>query len=622
MPEWDKLLIIGASECSIINLFVMDKIAVLDFGGQYAHLIANRIRRLNVFSEILDGETPAEKLREFKGIILSGGPESVYDKDSVKCDPGILDLGVPLLGICYGHQLMAYTQGARVEADKTSREYGLTEIEVKKAEGIFRELDPKETVWMSHGDTVKDLPDGFEVIGSTKSGEWAAIANFEKNWFGVQFHLEVTHTVSGMKMLSNFIDICNVKKEWNIDRFINEEIEKVKTQVGDKKVFMMVSGGVDSTVAYALLAKAIGEDRLYGLFVDTGFMRKNEREGVETNLKAAGFNNLHITDASEQYFTSLAKITDPEAKRKIIGDLFLVIQEQVVEQLNLNPDEWLLGQGTIYPDTIESGGTKHAAKIKTHHNRVQRIQDLISQGKLIEPVKELYKDEVRAVGEKLGLGHDLIWRHPFPGPGLAVRCLCANEEFYPPNYSNLKSEIGDLLKEQKIGCEILPIRSVGVQGDSRSYRNPLVLIGDADWKTLNETGTELINKYDEINRALKLIHPAKIEKMNVKIANLTRERIALLQTADDIVSKFIAEKGLEMEIWQFPTVLLPLSINSDIGESLVLRPVQSQEAMTASFYQMTPALLDELTEKLRNIEGITAVFYDITNKPPGTIEWE
>lgn len=600
----------------------MDKIAVLDFGGQYAHLIANRIRRLNVYSEILDAETPIEKLREYKGLILSGGPQSVYDKDSVKCDPAILELGIPLLGICYGHQLLAYMQGANVESDESTREYGLAEIEVKKAEGIFDGLSAKETVWMSHGDTVKDMPDGYEVIGSTKTGEWAAIANFEKNWFGVQFHLEVTHTVSGMKMLSNFIDICGAKKEWSIDRFIDEEIVKVKDQVGDKKVFMMVSGGVDSTVAYALLAKAIGEDRLYGLFVDTGFMRKNEREGVESTLKDAGFSNLHVRDAGDQYFKALGGACDPEAKRKIIGDLFIVIQEQVVDELNLNPDEWLLGQGTIYPDTIESGGTKHAAKIKTHHNRVQRIQDLIEQGKIIEPVKELYKDEVRMVGERLGLSDYLVWRHPFPGPGLAVRCLCVNEESYPDSYPELKEEIGNSLSKQNLSCEILPIKSVGVQGDARSYRNPLVLIGEADWKTLNSIGTELINQYDEINRALKLVYPNRIEKMVVKTLPLTPDRIAILQEADDIVTKFISEKGLNREIWQFPTVLIPLSINGNMGESIVLRPVQSEEAMTASFFQMDKSLLNELTEKLKKVEGVSGIFYDITNKPPGTIEWE
>jgi GMP synthase (glutamine-hydrolysing) len=600
----------------------MDKIAVLDFGGQYAHLIANRIRRLNVYSEILDGLTPAEKLKEYKGIILSGGPQSVYDEDSIKCDPGILELGVPLLGICYGHQLLAYIQGSNVEHDESTREYGLAEMDVKKADGIFKNLSEKEIVWMSHGDTVKDLPSGYEVIGSTRVGEWGAIANFEKNWFGVQFHLEVTHTKNGQKMLENFLDLCGAEKEWSIDKFIEAEIEKAKNQVGDKKVFMLVSGGVDSTVAYALLAKALGEDRLYGLFVDTGFMRLNEREQVMNSLQKAGFNNLHVKDASETYYKALENICDPEAKRKIIGDLFLKIQEKVVEELNLNPDEWLLGQGTIYPDTIESGGTKHAAKIKTHHNRVERIDELMKEGKLIEPLVQLYKDEVRAVGEKIGLSSDLIWRHPFPGPGLAVRCLCAQEESYPYNHQLLQDKINNELSREGLTGSILPIRSVGVQGDDRSYRNPIVLAGSAGWQMLNSIGTELINQYDEINRAVWLLHPQKIQEINIRYVFLTRERIALLQKADAVVTEFIHEKELNKDIWQFPTVLLPISINSDMGESLVLRPVESEEAMTAGFYHMDPLLLGELTDRLRKIPGITAIFYDITNKPPGTIEWE
>lgn len=600
----------------------MDKIAVLDFGGQYAHLIANRVRRLNVYSEILDAETPAAKLKEYKGIILSGGPQSVYDKGSLKCDPGILDLGVPLWGICYGHQLLAYIQGAEVKHAPESKEYGLTQMSVKKKEGIFGGLDENETVWMSHGDTVTELPDGYEVIGSTKNGEWAALANFEKNFYGVQFHFEVTHTAHGMKMLENFLDICGVAREWKIEDFVAEKIEDIRKRVGDKKVFMLVSGGVDSTVAFVLLDKALGPDRVYGLFVDTGFLRLNEKEQVEKTLKEAGFENLHVVDASERYFKALEKIYDPEAKRKIIGDMFVKVQQDTVEGLNLNPDEWLLGQGTIYPDTIESGGTKHAAKIKTHHNRVEQIEKLIREGKVIEPLAQLYKDEVRKVGEMLDLPAEMVWRHPFPGPGLAVRCLCAREDIYPENYRRIENKIEEDLKKDGLEARILPIQSVGVQGDFRTYRNPLVIIGNAGYPKLNELSTHLVNQNEEVNRAIWLVEPNKIESLNVQHAYLTRERIALLQKADAVTNDFMARYNLSRAIWQFPTVLIPLSVNRESGESVVLRPVQSEEAMTANFYQMDLKILNELGAALMKIEGITAVFYDITNKPPGTIEWE
>jgi GMP synthase (glutamine-hydrolysing) len=600
----------------------MDKIAVLDFGGQYAHLIANRVRRLNVYSEIVDGETPAEKLKEYKGIILSGGPESVYDNDSVKCDPGILDLGVPLFGICYGHQLLAHIQGAEVKHAPEMKEFGLAEIDVKKAEGLFKDLKPKETVWMSHGDTVTELPDGYEVIGSTKSGEWAAIANFEKHFYGIQFHFEVTHTKSGMKMLENFLDLCGVGKDWMIDDYIKERVDSIKECVGDKKVFMLVSGGVDSTVAFALLDKALGEDRVYGLFVDTGFLRQDERGQVEESLKWIGLTNLHVVDAGERYFKALKNIYDPEAKRKIIGDLFLEVQQDKVDELNLNPDEWLLGQGTIYPDTIESGGTKHAAKIKTHHNRVPQIEELIRQGKIIEPISQLYKDEVRKVGELLGLSEDMVWRHPFPGPGLAVRCLCAHDEIYPHNYRLLEDKADEYLKEYGLEAWLLPIQSVGVQGDFRTYRNPLAILGNADFNKLDELATELVNQNDDINRVVKLVEPRNIETLEVQNVYLTPERIKLLQKADAVTNDFINRYGLKREIWQFPTVLIPLSVNSEIGESIVLRPVESEEAMTANFYHMDQNILNELGAELMKLKGITGVFFDVTNKPPGTIEWE
>ncbi len=599
----------------------MDKIAVLDFGGQYAHLIGNRVRRLGVYSEIFDGEVKAEQLKGFQGIILSGGPQSVYDEGAIQCDPALFDLGIPVLAICYGHQLLAQTLGAKV-APAQVREYGATEMVVKEKKSIFEGLDDMEMVWMSHGDTVTDLPQGFEVFGSTQDGECAAIGNVEKSFFGIQFHPEVTHTVHGRMMLDNFLKICGVKREWKIDNFIEQEMGAARKFAGDKKVFMLISGGVDSTVAYALLAKALGSERVYGMFVNTGFLRKAEVEQVEKSLRDLGFSNLHVEDASAQYFEALKGVYEPEAKRKIIGELFIQVAREALARLNFNTDEWLLGQGTIYPDTIESGGTKHAAKIKTHHNRIEAIEKMIQEGKVIEPLAQLYKDEVREVGEKLGIPRELVWRHPFPGPGLAVRCLCAEGDDYPDGYAELENTLNAELQEHNLQGRLLPIKSVGVQGDFRTYRHPLVVMGKSDFKVLGALATRMINQHREINRVMWMVGGDNIEKVNVKAGYLTPERIALLQEADKVVHDFMVEKQLDRKIWQFPTVLIPISVNGENTESVVLRPVESEEAMTANFYQMDLELVQELGKRVLVISGIGAVFYDVTSKPPGTIEWE
>lgn len=600
----------------------MDKIAVLDFGGQYAHLIANRIRRLGVYSEILDGDVAFDELVDYKGIIFSGGPASVRAPESVRCDMRIFNLGVPILGICYGHQLIAVSLGGEVEQGKV-REYGPAVVKFKNKTGIFEGLEDDETVWMSHFDQVIALPEGFEVIGTTEDTPIAAMANYEKNIFSMQFHPEVTHTPSGNLILENFINITGAKRQWDIGKYIEDISEQIKTQVGEKKVFLMISGGVDSTVAFLLLDKVLGQDRVYGLFVDTGFMRLNEREEVEASLKALGVTNLHIYDGGEEFFEALKSIYEPEEKRKIIGSLFLKIQAKVANDLKLNPDEWFLAQGTIYPDTIEAGGTKHADTIKTHHNQVEEIRKLKEAGKVIEPLDQLYKDEVRIVGEKLGLVPEMVWRHPFPGPGLAVRTLCASEDAYPEELKVVEAKINEWLKEEGIKARVLPIKSVGVQGDERSYKHPVIVYGKSfEWGELDKLSTRLTNQFPEVNRVIWGLKPDDFTNVRIQKSYLTKERILTIQKADKVVMDYLLEANIDRDIWQFPTVLIPVSVNSQIGESIVLRPVCSQEAMTANFYQMEFKKLDELVKRLSQIEGITGIFYDITNKPPGTIEWE
>ncbi len=604
----------------------MDKIAVLDFGGQYSHLIANRIRRLNVFTEILDPQTSAEQLKEYKGIILSGGPGSVYEENALTCDPQIFYLGVPVLGICYGLQLIVMKRGGKVGSGRV-KEYGLTNVHFVKKEGLFSGLMDDETVWMSHGDQVEKLPDGMEAAGSSENCKFAAIADDKLKIYGVQFHPEVTHTQHGMLMLENFVKITEAKRDWDLNRYIEHEMNEIKNKVGNNKVFMLISGGVDSTVAYKLIQDAIGAERTYGLFVDTGLVRHLERDEVEEAYKKAGIENIHYYYASDEFYSKLENIYDPEEKRRIIGETFIEVQQKALADLELNPDEWILGQGTIYPDTIETGGTKHADKIKTHHNRVDKIKELIEAGKIIEPLDQLYKDEVRKAGKELGIPDLIVNRHPFPGPGLGVRCLCAKEEDYPENHEQLEHKINDYLNEKyNIMGKILPIKSVGVQGDARTYKHPfaLKLFKDTvrDWDNLNTISTDITNKFPEINRVLLLLHPRGIVDIKVNAGYINKDRIATLQRADYRVTQFIRYHNIYKDIWQFPTVLLPLSLNNREGESIVLRPIQSEEAMTANFYQMEWKWVDELVNGLREMPEITGIFYDLTNKPPGTIEWE
>lgn len=602
-----------------------DKIAVLDFGGQYAHLIANRVRRLGVYSEILDNETPADKLAKYKGIILSGGPDSVNDPNAPKCDTAVFKLPVPILAICYGHQLMQHLMGGQVSKGKT-KEFGFATLQTKKTEGIFKDFPSSSRVWMSHFDIVQEMAEGFEIIGETEDCTTAAIANFDKNYYGIQFHMEVTHTEEGQKLLNNFLNLCQVNRDWSIKQFIKDEIEVIKEKIGEKKVFLLVSGGVDSTVCFALLEKALGTERIYGMLVDTGLMRYKEAEKVCKTLNAAGFTNLHVADKKDLFLSRLKGVADPEEKRSIIGELFWEVKEDEVEELGLNPNEWIMAQGTIYPDTIETGGTKHADKIKTHHNRVDLMQEMIKAGKVIEPIAELYKDEVRELGEELGLPHEIVWRHPFPGPGLGVRILCTSEEEVAaaPDFVELSQKITDFIKEKfdlEITAKVLPCKSVGVQGDERTYRHPVTLFTDLrDWDELEKISTIVTNNFVEVNRVMLTLH-GQPGDFKLKLADTSADRVKILQLIDDKVSAIMEKAPEDYGIWQFPVVLVPVS-TEESKESIVLRPIVSTEAMTASFAKIDQNILAKLTETAAFEPLISHIFYDLTHKPPGTIEWE
>lgn len=596
-----------------------DTIAVLDFGGQYAHLIANRIRRLGVYSEIVSNDIDAAELDIYKGIIFSGSPFSVQQEGSPRFDSKILELNKPILGLCYGHQLIAKTLGGKVIRG-TVKEYGRAIMHIVKNNSLLNGLADDEQVWMSHGDTVDSLPEDFEVFGSTDDCRFTAVGCVKRNIYGLQFHPEVTDTPNGTKILGNFLDLCGCKRTWNSSRFIEEIADEIRQICGKRNVFLLVSGGVDSTVAFTLLNQILGNDRVLGLHINNGLMRYRESEAIMEYMNANGFDNLKIIDASDDFISALKGITDPEEKRKIIGYMFLKAKEKAFEELKFNSDDWILAQGTIYPDTIESAGTKHADRIKTHHNRVDLILDMIESGNMIEPLAQLYKDEVRELGEALKIPHELIWRHPFPGPGLGVRVLCSDGKV---DVTSQKDTNALNAVTQKVGykASILPIRSVGVQGDERTFAHPALLIGECDWKLLENLSTRITNAFQSINRVVYGIKTGKSTEYYLVKCEMTKHRLDKLRAVDHVVTNALQKNGEYGKIWQMPVVLLPL-VNNDGNECVVLRPIVSQEAMTARFVPLRKETLDLIISEASDIEGVGDLFFDITHKPPATIEWE
>ncbi|MCX7998385.1 MAG: glutamine-hydrolyzing GMP synthase, partial [Leptospiraceae bacterium] len=468
---------------------------------------------------------------------------------------------------------------------------------------------------------VLELPNGFYKFAESENCTYAGVYDPVRKIYGLQFHPEVTHTENGKIFLKNFLEVAGIKHTWNMKHFLEEKIKEIRSQIPqEKKVFMLVSGGVDSTVAYVLLSKALGKKRVTGLLVDTGFMRKKEVKLVQKNLESLGF-DLNVVDASEKFYSALKGVRDPELKRKIIGNLFIEVQSEYSQKIILDQENWLLGQGTIYPDTIESGGTRHSHSIKTHHNRVDAVLDLIEEGKVVEPIKELYKDEVRDLGRVLGLRESLVMRHPFPGPGLAVRMIATKEDYTFFSGEKLTQIVKDYSPNANV--TVLPIRSVGVQGDSRSYKH-CALLNDftKKWSRYNEISTKITNSLREINRVVFLPFESKLpKKLFFSEIELDRDFADLLRDADFKVNKIIRKAGISEEIWQMPIALLPIGAKKG-RYSIVLRPVESTEAMTANFYPMKRKILREMVEKVLEIKKISFVFYDITNKPPGTIEWE
>lgn len=514
-----------------------EMVVVLDFGGQYSQLIARRIRECNVYCEIWPYSVSIERFKTAKpqGIIFSGGPSSVYGEKAPKCDPGIFELEIPILGICYGMQIMTHTLGGVVSRAE-SREYGKTVLHIDSHADLFVGLGddaamPAKTTqcWMSHGDYVTQAPAGFDVAAHTDNSPVAAIRNESKKLFGVQFHPEVVHTPEGMKMLKNFLyRICQCKAAWTMGSFAEQTIRQIREKVGTRKVLCALSGGVDSSVAALLVHKAIGK-QLTCVYVDHGFMRKGESEQVVKTFRDGFDMNLVHVDAKDRFLARLQGVTEPETKRKIIGEEFIRVFE--AEANKLGEIDFLV-QGTVYPDVIESG-TDCAACIKSHHNVGGLPEDMKFQ--LIEPLRDLFKDEVRAVGKELGMPDEIVWRQPFPGPGLAIR-----------------------------------------------------IIGD-----------------------------------------ITNDRLDILRDADAIVQEEIKQAGLYREIWQSFAVLPAMRSVGVMGDertyayTIALRIVNSDDGMTADWVRLPYDLLETISRRIVNeVKEVNRVVYDITSKPPSTIEWE
>lgn len=599
---------------------IRDTIAVLDFGSQYAHLIAKRIRHLGIYTEIYSPVTAASHLRSMKGIVLSGGPASVFAEDVPAFNENILSLDLPIMGLCYGHQLIAQFFGGTIR-NTGSGEFGKTFFEANASSPLWADLSFPSLVWMSHQDSVTIPPPEFTVIGHTSRCPIVALQHNTRPIYTLQFHPEVKDTNHGEQILDNFIKLCGARKSWSMDSFIRDVISEIRDTVGTRKVLTFISGGVDSSVTLALLNKALGKERVLGLFIDNGFLRKNEAEIILSRYHQLGFDNVRFRDASEDFLEALQGQVDPQKKRQNVGAMFVQIRNQFLRNLNLDPTEWMLGQGTLYPDIIESGGTEHARVIKSHHNRVQEIEDLQAKGQVLEPLKELYKDEVREIAQLLGLSDSIVWRHPFPGPGLSINVICAHGDEVYGNTASLRDTLNRVIAPSEYRADLLPVRSVGVQGDQRTYAFPAVLSGPLDWNLLERTSIQITNELRAINRVVVLLTPSRMPLLKIRKAYCTKERLDLLREADAIATRTFIAKGLMRKIFQLLVIILPLSEN-ETGHCIVLRPVCSEDVMTAQFARVDWKTLELIAGQILRLAGVEAVFYDVTHKPPATIGWE
>ena len=633
-----------------------EKIVVLDFGSQYAHLIAKRFRMLGYYSEIALPTASLEVFENARGVVFSGGPSSVYDDDAPDFNSDILTLDIPILGLCYGHYIVQTGYNGKVGKAPVG-EFGFATLNFADGMGgadsrcpLFKGINGSQQVWMSHQDGVLELGQGFEVVGSTKDCPFAATQNLDKKRFSLQFHCEVKDTPCGNQIFQNFADFCGMEKNWDQDTVLQYILDNIKKDAGDHNVLLFLSGGVDSTITFALLNKALGSDRVLGLHIDNGFMRKNESANVAAAYKKFGMTNFITEDASESFLAAVAGLTDPQKKRMAVGENFITVRDRVVEAQHLDPEKWMLAQGTLYPDIIESGGTKNSHTIKTHHNRVAGIQELIAKGMIIEPVRDLYKDEVRAIGHRLGLPDELVMRHPFPGPGLSINVLCSDGVLSDKDKQELESAQKELDSfTLDMFCEkcsaglkrsVLPVRSVGVQGDFRTYRFPAVLEFAPDnldaagsgtffhfpgnHEKLEACSSTITNSAKYINRTcIKLYQRAGLNNSDFALQQgyCDRRRLDQLREVDNIVLTELHKSGWYEKIFQHLTIILPYAASADHA-SFVLRPVVSEDVMTARFAMLPAELLQNIVNQIAQLPFVDALYFDATNKPPATFGWE
>jgi GMP synthase (glutamine-hydrolysing) len=615
------------------------QVAILDAGAQYGKVIDRRVRELAVESILLPMDTPASELAQYRAVIISGGPESVYGEHAPKYDPALFSLKVPILGICYGMQLMNYAAGGTVER-KSMREDGPSVITVEADCALFSGLEPQQHVLLTHGDSVDTVATGYRVVGM--SGELVtAIENTELQRYGVQFHPEVDLTTNGSAILKNFLyNIAGFAGSYTMDDRQAKAIAHIREKVGESHALVLVSGGVDSTVAAALVTKALGKEKVHALHVDTGFMRHNESAGVKVALEKFGL-NLRVFDATQIFLTATTTIngqetlplnqcTEPEHKRKIIGDTYIRVAEQALSEMDIPRDDIFLVQGSLRPDLIESASThisKTANVIKTHHNDTQLVRDLREKGRIIEPLADYHKDEVRELGAQLGLPEEIVWRQPFPGPGLAIRILCADEPYITDDYSSVVSQLSHFSNE-KYSVSLLPVRTVGVQGDGRTYSYLAGISGEANWEELEQLARTIPKHVHKVNRVAYIFGKKITETLSeITPTHVTLETLDQLRHADQIVNEILLKYDLIRSLSQVPVVLFPVTFGQAGARGIAIRTFITNDFMTGvpalPGREMPVEALNEMVERvLTEVPGITRVAYDLTSKPPGTTEWE